>query len=235
MFAVASVTGSTPYVVKLLARESATPGAPLRRFTSQAGSRQICSDARIMAIHAQASDSPVAATEFRATLGALGITQHRVAQLFGVGPRSVRRWQNGDRRVPCGVSIVIRLLATRMVTVVQVEQAAVPIPARANGSAKLRATPTSLRVEPAPARAKAAPRADPGLATAEKVCALTPEACRWPCGDPGHPDFHFCGNPVTRRPYCERHRGMAYVASLKSRSPSYGSSRSTLERGVRLR
>src|SRR5262245_19578534 len=35
-----------------------------------------------MAIHAEA-------TEFRATLGALGITPRRAAELFGVGPRSI--------------------------------------------------------------------------------------------------------------------------------------------------
>ena len=77
-------------------------------ITSQAGSRQICSDTRIMAIPAEASNSPVVGTEFRATLDALGIAQHRVAQLFGVGPRSVRRWQDGDRRIPCGIGIVLR-------------------------------------------------------------------------------------------------------------------------------
>ena len=104
------------------------------------------------------------------------------------------------------------------VTVAQVEQAAVPIPARTNGSAKP-GPPAPLLVAPAPeqsvvARAEAAALADPGLTTAEKVCALTPEACRWPCGDPGHPDFHFCGSPVARRPYCEHHRAMAYVAPL---------------------
>ena len=120
-------------------------------------------------------------------LGALGIAQHRVAQLFGVGPRSVRRWQYGDRRVPCGVGIVLRLLAAGTVTVAQVEQAAVPIPARTNGSAKPE-PPAPLFVEPVPeqsvatdvkAAAFADPTfadptsADPGLTTAEKVCALT--------------------------------------------------------------
>jgi hypothetical protein len=177
-----------------------------------------------MVIHA-------ATTEFRA-LGALGIT--RVARLFGVGPRSVRRWRDGDRRVPCGVVILARLLAAGTVTVAQVEQAAtvpIPIPTRINGSAKAR-PPAPLRVKPAPARAKVATLAGPGLTTAEKVCALAPEACRWPCGDPGHPDFHFCGSPVAKKPYCGHHRAMAYVASLKSRSPSYGSSRSTLERAT---
>ena len=48
--------------------------------------------------------------EFHTTLGALGIA--RVAQLFGVGPRSVRRWRDGDRRVPRGVDILVHLLAT---------------------------------------------------------------------------------------------------------------------------
>ena len=121
----------------------------------------------------------MATTEFRATLGALGIAQHRVAQLFGVGPRSVRRWQDGDRRVPCGVGIVLRLLAAGMVTIAQVEQAAVAIPARTNGGAKPE-PPAPLLVAPAPeqsvvARAEAAALADPGLTTAEKVVALAPE------------------------------------------------------------
>ena len=56
-------------------------------------------------VHAEANDPSVAKTEFGAAIAALGIAQHRVAQLFGVGSRSVRRWQDGDRRVPCGVGI----------------------------------------------------------------------------------------------------------------------------------
>ena len=27
---------------------------------------------------------------------------------------------------------------------------------------------------------------------------------------PARPDFHFCGSPAARRPYCEHHRAMAY-------------------------
>src|SRR5262249_51841679 len=150
-----------------------------------------------------------AADEFRATLGALGIAQHRAAQLFVVGPRSVRRWQHGDRRVPCGVGIVLRLLAAGAVTVAQVEQAAVPVPARTNGSAKPE-PPVPLLVEPAPEQSALAPaHANSSLTTAEKVYALAPKACRWPYGDPRHPDFHFCGNPVAEKPYCERHRALA--------------------------
>src|SRR5262249_21776823 len=116
-----------------------------------------------------------AAIELCAMLDTLGITQHRVAQLFGIGPRSVRRWQYGDRRVPCGVGIVLRLLATGAVTVAQVEQAAVPAPARTNGSAKPE-SPAPLLVEPAPEQSALAPAlANSSLTTAEKVCALTPE------------------------------------------------------------
>jgi hypothetical protein len=53
--------------------------------------------------------------------------------------------------------------------------------------------------------------ADLDRTTAEKLCALPARGCRWPCGDPRHPDFHFCGNPIAKRPYCEHHRAMAYV------------------------
>jgi len=143
--------------------------------------------------------SNLSAAEFRETFGALGIAQGRVAQLFGVDPRNVRRWAHGDRRIPRGVGIVLRLLAARAVTVDQVEQAAAPAPARTNGGAKSEPS-VPLLVEPVPERT-----------TAEKVYALTPESCRWPCGDPGHPDFRFCGDLVAKRPYCEHHRTMAYM------------------------
>jgi hypothetical protein len=51
------------------------------------------------------------------------------------------------------------------------------------------------------------------LTLGEKVAALTATSCRWPCGDPQHPGFHFCGSPVTAPPYCEEHRGVAYLPS----------------------
>jgi hypothetical protein len=235
----------------------------------------------------------MAPTEFHEALGALGIAQQRVAALFGVAPRSVRRWQHGKRRVPCGVGIVLRLLAAGAVTVDQVEQAAAPLSARTNGGAKseppvveppsertlvepalerfvlagaeavtladsdlplsartnggakpeppapLYLEPTSeastnfaesapessapLPLEPAPEQSAtivespepsvaepSAILADP-VTTAEKVAALTPAVCRWPCGDPLHSDFRFCGSPVTAPPYCEEHRAAAYL------------------------
>jgi len=149
-----------------------------------------------------------AATEFRA----LNITQHRLAQLFAVNPRTVRHWRYGDRRLPRGVAIVLRLLAAGVITISQVEQAAaVPAPAQTNGSAKPK-PPTPRLVTPAPEQSALAPTfTDPSLTTAEKICALTPGVCRWPCGDPKHPDFHFCGGPAAKGPYCEEHRIAAHM------------------------
>src|SRR5215471_9624469 len=68
-----------------------------------------------------------AATEFRATLDTLGVTQRRAARLFNVSPRHIRRWQHGDRNVPHTVGLVVNLLATGVITVSQAEAAA-PIP-----------------------------------------------------------------------------------------------------------
>src|SRR5262249_34483870 len=139
-----------------------------------------------MALRAKTRDPTT--TEFHKTLDTLGLTQCRVARLFNVTPRNVRRWQHGDRRVPYGVGIVLRLLAARMVTVAQIEQVAVPVPAQTNSDAKPE-PPVPLLIDggahaclrqrsgPAPkqsalARAKAATLADSSLSTAAKVIAL---------------------------------------------------------------
>jgi GcrA cell cycle regulator len=76
-------------------------------------------------------------TEFHQALGSLGIAQQRVAHLFDVSPRAVRRWRDGERRVPRGVEIVVRLMADGVVTLEAVERAANPIPARMNGGARV--------------------------------------------------------------------------------------------------
>ena len=37
-------------------------------------------------------------------------------------------------------------------------------------------------------------------------------ACEWPNGDPGQPDFHFCGKPrQSGKPYCAKHCKKAYA------------------------
>ncbi len=41
--------------------------------------------------------------------------------------------------------------------------------------------------------------------------ALTERTCKWPIGDPGHHDFHFCGHePHGGLPYCDYHARVAY-------------------------
>jgi GcrA cell cycle regulator len=40
---------------------------------------------------------------------------------------------------------------------------------------------------------------------------LGPHDCRWPIGEPRHPDFRFCGaRQAADRPYCELHWSMAF-------------------------
>lgn len=40
---------------------------------------------------------------------------------------------------------------------------------------------------------------------------LTDHICRWPIGDPRHPDFHFCGHASAEGlPYCDDHAARAY-------------------------
>jgi GcrA cell cycle regulator len=40
---------------------------------------------------------------------------------------------------------------------------------------------------------------------------LTEETCRWPIGDPGSPEFFFCGGAaIVGLPYCAHHSRVAY-------------------------
>ena len=49
---------------------------------------------------------------------------------------------------------------------------------------------------------------------------LTEETCRWPIGDPGQPDFFFCGGQtITGLPYCAYHSRVAYQAPHMRREP----------------
>ncbi|HET7211210.1 MAG TPA: GcrA family cell cycle regulator [Methyloceanibacter sp.] len=43
------------------------------------------------------------------------------------------------------------------------------------------------------------------------ILTLKEAMCRWPIGDPGEPEFHFCGRKSCGTlPYCEHHARMAY-------------------------
>jgi hypothetical protein len=42
--------------------------------------------------------------------------------------------------------------------------------------------------------------------------------CQYPIGEPGHPDFHFCGNPThAGRSYCYEHWLVCYRPAPKPR------------------
>ncbi len=45
---------------------------------------------------------------------------------------------------------------------------------------------------------------------------LTERMCRWPFGDPKHPDFHFCGRDIDfASTYCDEHRALAFTPLKK--------------------
>ena len=49
------------------------------------------------------------------------------------------------------------------------------------------------------------------LAERASILTLKETMCRWPIGDPGEPEFHFCGRKKCgTAPYCEHHARMAY-------------------------
>lgn len=55
------------------------------------------------------------------------------------------------------------------------------------------------------------------LEDGQPVTALTVAAgmCRWPFGEPGSPEFHFCGRGVLRAsPYCDHHHRAAYQSPV---------------------
>ncbi len=47
---------------------------------------------------------------------------------------------------------------------------------------------------------------------------LTEHTCKWPIGDPGTPDFHFCGaRSKAGSPYCTMHAQQAYQPLMRKR------------------
>ena len=47
--------------------------------------------------------------------------------------------------------------------------------------------------------------------------------CRWPIGEPRHPDFHFCASPqLPGQPYCERHWRIALEPSKQRQATPVG-------------
>ncbi|MBT6203466.1 MAG: GcrA family cell cycle regulator [Alphaproteobacteria bacterium] len=84
----------------------------------------------------------------------------------------------------------------------------------------------ALKPRPSPISGKAAvkapkPKPKPKVKESSRVydvIKLGPQMCRWPFGDPGDHDFHFCGKTATvGKPYCDDHCAVAYVTKSSSR------------------
>jgi hypothetical protein len=138
-------------------------------------------------------------TDFRGALTLLGSTR-QAAALLGCQPRHLRRWRSGERTLPHGITLLLRLLAAGVITVGDIERAA---SARAND-----------RVDPGggaglPSEGGAAALVEDSVVA--KVLALADGECRWPTGD--IPTLAFCGAPVTDETssYCAQHRAAAHI------------------------
>jgi GcrA cell cycle regulator len=55
------------------------------------------------------------------------------------------------------------------------------------------------------------------------ILTLTDRICKWPIGDPRHPDFHFCGRASAEGlPYCADHARRAYQPPARRSSEREG-------------
>lgn len=58
------------------------------------------------------------------------------------------------------------------------------------------------------------------------ILTLSDTKCRWPIGDPGDEDFHFCGrHSDSGVPYCEHHSSLAYQPAQSRRRSARAPSR----------
>ncbi len=79
------------------------------------------------------------------------------------------------------------------------------------GNTALKTTPEAApepeaKVEPAPLREVEIPAGE-----RRTILTLNEHTCKWPIGDPGDRNFHFCGRKSeTAMPYCKDHAAVAY-------------------------
>ena len=70
-------------------------------------------------------------------------------------------------------------------------------------------------------KAEAKPELDAVVVPISKrasILTLTENTCKWPIGDPGDGDFHFCGHKSeSGSPYCKYHSEIAYQPSSDRR------------------
>lgn len=76
-----------------------------------------------------------------------------------------------------------------------------------NAALKTQAQPVARRMpQPAAMRDVVVP-----ISMNVSLLQLTEAMCKWPSGDPGTDDFHFCGHRSSEaKPYCEYHSRVAY-------------------------
>ncbi|WP_043558066.1 GcrA family cell cycle regulator [Parasaccharibacter apium] len=91
-------------------------------------------------------------------------------------------------------------------------------PAKASAPKAAAAAPAENPKAAEPAARPAAPVAQRKVAPPRRVRDTIDRTlrqgptCQWPLGDPGTPDFHFCGaTPLPGKPYCAEHAAIAYV------------------------
>jgi hypothetical protein len=166
--------------------------------------------------------------ELRAALAALDIPQHRLAAIFSVEPRSVRRWRSGDRPIPAGVGLVAGLLFAGKVTLAEVEQIAF---ASARTPDFDPAVTDIKSEEPVLPESAAGGCAEPVVASPEfpepsgpdpvgvDFAELGPGQCKWPFWGNERPSIYearFCGAvPVAGSPYCVEHSLLAFKEHLE--------------------
>ena len=101
-----------------------------------------------------------------------------------------------------------------------------PRSSRPSGGAAPTMGATALKMDSKPQavpqpRAEKNPQLDPVVVPISKratILTLTENTCKWPIGDPGDKDFHFCGcKSEPGLPYCKYHAELAYQPNADRR------------------
>ncbi|MBB3883010.1 GcrA family cell cycle regulator [Acetobacter oeni] len=93
------------------------------------------------------------------------------------------------------------------------------LPPASSKSTTADASPAVVKTPPATPKPAASRSAFRSISSALEPRRRGPSCC-WPLGDPGMPDFHFCGaTPLPGKPYCAEHAALAYV-KLRDRRES---------------
>ncbi len=71
----------------------------------------------------------------------------------------------------------------------------------------------------APVQQRHVQEAEPIVFEKMSILNLTEQTCKWPIGDPGRPDFFFCGRKSDSGiPYCGYHARIAYQPSAERKA-----------------